>query len=313
MDKTIQELNLTNKRKLNLSQDEKGRFEVPTPALLPPKMDFVFKRIFGNEKHPNILISFLNAVLTPIDPIQSVELKDRALEKTHLTDKFGILDVLAITDKGEQINIEIQVEDEKNMIPRSLYYWSKLFESQLSQGDFYQKLSKTICINLVDFNLLDTPIYHSCYRIKECETNQELTELFELHFIELKKMKKINRISDIKDQLEAWIQFINHPESEIVFELSEDNEDIRVAKDELIRLSCDEETRLKYEKRVQSILDKNSALKSAEEKGIKQGIEQGAKQKEIEIAKNLLDVLDNETIALKTGLSILVVEELRKE
>ncbi len=27
-------------------------------VLLPPKMDFVFKRIFGNENHPNILISF---------------------------------------------------------------------------------------------------------------------------------------------------------------------------------------------------------------------------------------------------------------
>ncbi|MTH44511.1 hypothetical protein GL293_13630, partial [Turicibacter sanguinis] len=38
-------------------------------ALLPPKMDFVFKRIFGNEKPPNVLISFLNAVLNPIDPI----------------------------------------------------------------------------------------------------------------------------------------------------------------------------------------------------------------------------------------------------
>lgn len=26
--------------------------------LLSPKIDFVFKRIFGNEKHPGILISF---------------------------------------------------------------------------------------------------------------------------------------------------------------------------------------------------------------------------------------------------------------
>lgn len=41
--------------------------------------------------------------------------------------------------------------------------------------------------------------------------------------------------------------------------------------------------------------------------------EQAKKEKAIEIAKNLLDVLDNETIALKTGLSIEEVKELREE
>ncbi len=29
-----------------------------TLILLRPKVDFVFKQIFGNEKHPNVLISF---------------------------------------------------------------------------------------------------------------------------------------------------------------------------------------------------------------------------------------------------------------
>ncbi len=33
----------------------------------------------------------------------------------------------------------------------------------------------------------------------------------------------------------------------------------------------------------------------------------------IEIAKNLLDVLDEETIVAKTGLSVELVKELRKE
>ena len=60
-----------------------------TLALLPPKMDFVFKRIFGNEDHPNVLISFLNAVLNPVDPIKSVMLKDTTIEKSHLEDKWG--------------------------------------------------------------------------------------------------------------------------------------------------------------------------------------------------------------------------------
>lgn len=288
-----------------------------TPALLPPKMDFVFKRIFGNEKHPNVLISFLNAVLNPIDPIQSVELKDTTIEKSHLEDKYSRLDVKAITNKGEHINIEIQLKDEYNMIKRSLYYWSKLYEGQLENGENYQKLSRTICINLLDFNLLNHSKFHSVYRLKDCETHEELTDVMELHFIELKKMKEIQHIEEIKSKLEAWIYFINHPESELVQELEQVEIDIKEAKAELIRLSGDRKERERYEKRRESRLNEVSALAYAEEKGIQrgieQGIEQGAKKRNIEIAKNLLDVLDNETIAVKTGLSIEEVECIRKE
>ena len=44
--------------------------------LLNPKIDFVFKKIFGSEKHPGVLISFLNAVLKPKNNITDVEIKN---------------------------------------------------------------------------------------------------------------------------------------------------------------------------------------------------------------------------------------------
>ena len=287
-----------------------------TVALLPPKMDFVFKRIFGNENHPNVLISFLNAVLNPVDPIQSVELKDTTIEKSHLEDKYSRLDVKAMTNKGEYINIEIQLKDEYNMIKRSLYYWSKLYEGQLENGENYQKLSRTICINLLDFNLLNHDKFHSVYRLKDCETNEELTDVMELHFIELKKIKDVQHAEEVKTKLEAWLYFINQPDSELVQELEKIEVDIKEAKAELIRLSGDRKERERYEKRRESRLNEISALSYAEEKGIQkgieQGLEQGAKQEKIEIAKNLLDILDDETISLKTGLSIEEVKEIRK-
>ena len=284
-----------------------------TVALLPPKMDFVFKRIFGNEKPPNVLISFLNAVLNPIDPIQSVELKDTTIEKNHLEDKYSRLDMKAITNKGEYINIEIQLKDEYNMIKRSLYYWSKLYEGQLESGENYQKLSRTICINLLDFHLLNHSNFHSVYRLKDCRTNEELTDVMELHFIELKKMKDVQRVEDVKSKLEAWLYFINQPDSELVQELEKVEIEIKEAKAELVRLSGDRKERERYEKRRESRLNEISALAYAEEKGMVKGIEQGAKIEKIEIAKKLLDVLDDETISLKTGLSLEEVKEIRKE
>jgi len=53
-------------------------------------------------------------------------------------------------------------------------------------------------------------------------------------------------------------------------------------------------------------------LKEMKEEAKKEGIEEGIKEKAIEIAKNLLDVLDDETIAIKTGLSVEKIKELRK-
>lgn len=281
-----------------------------TVALLPPKMDFVFKRIFGNENHPNVLISFLNAVLNPVDPIKSVILKDTTIEKSHLEDKYSRLDVKAITNKGEHINIEIQLKDEYNMIKRSLYYWSKLYEGQLENGENYQKLSRTICINLLDFNLLNHNKFHSVYRLKDCETNEELTDVMELHFIELKKMKDVQRVEEVKTKLEAWLYFINQPDSELVQELEKVEVEIKEAKAELIRLSGDRKERERYEKRRESRLNEISALSYAEEKGIQKGV----KQEKIEIAKNAIkNSFDNETIIKLTGLSLEEVKEIRKE
>ena len=52
-------------------------------------------------------------------------------------------------------------------------------------------------------------------------------------------------------------------------------------------------------------------LDNAKAEGIKEGKKQGGEEKTIEISKNLLDILDDETISIKTGLSIEMVKTLR--
>ena len=74
-------------------------------------------------------------------------------------------------------------------------------------------------------------------------------------------------------------------------------------------MSNDSTQRQLYDMRANSLWDKISELNAAERKGI----EKGKKEEKIAIARNLLDVLDNETIALKTGLTILDVEKLRSK
>ena len=278
--------------------------------LLNPKIDFVFKKIFGSEKHPGVLISFLNAVLKPKNNITDVEIKNTDIDKSYIEDKFSRLDVKAVTSKNEIINIEIQLKNEYNMIQRSLYYCSKLYEEQLEEGDRYDKLCRTVCINILDFKYLKNDRFHNGYRLKEIETNEELTDLEEIHFIEIPKLKKINSEKDIVDVLEGWVEFLRDPESEVVRKLEMTNKEIREAKDELYRLSMDEKERALYFIREKSIRDEISALANAEEKGMERGIKKGERNKAIEIAKSLLDVLDIETISIKTGLSIKEIEDI---
>ena len=195
--------------------------------------------------------------------------------------------IISSSNKSELVNIGIQLDSSQN----------------------YQKLLNPICINLLDYNSLKHDKFHSFYRLKDCETNEELTDVIELHFIELKKMKDVKRVEEVKTKLEAWLYFINQPDSELVQELEKVEVEIKEAKAELIRLSGDRKERERYEKRRESRLNEISALSYAEEKGIKQGI----KQEKIEIAKNLLDVLDDETISLKTGLSLEELGKLREK
>ena len=92
-------------------------------------------------------------------------------------------------------------------------------------------------------------------------------------------------------------------------------DEIREAKDELIKMSNDDTQRELYEMRAKTLRDKISALNEAERKGIKKGREEGRKEgeknKSIEIAKSLIKLgLDKESISKSTGLDLCEVEKL---
>ena len=274
-------------------------------TLLNPQIDIVFKEIFGSEKNKPILINFLNAVIKPTNPIQEVEIRNNDIDKEYLESKFSRLDIKATTNNKEHINIEIQVKNEYNMIQRTLYYWSKMYSEQIQNIENYNKLERTICINILNFKYLDNDRYHNVYRLKEIKTNEELTNLQEIHFIELPKFNEIGNkeeIEDIKkmDSLERWLEFLIEPESNTVRQLELSDEVIKQAKTELYRLSMDSKEKEMYYMREKAIYDEISALENAEKKGLEKGIEQGKK----EVAKSLLlENIEIEVIFKSTGLT----------
>lgn len=88
-------------------------------------------------------------------------------------------------------------------------------------------------------------------------------------------------------------------------------DEIRQAKDELIRMSNDDTQRELYEMRAKTLKDKISALNEAERKGMQKGMQRGEKKKALEIAKSMIDMgLDKKTISKTTGLDLSEIEKL---
>ena len=75
-------------------------------------------------------------------------------------------------------------------------------------------------------------------------------------------------------------------------------------------LSPAEHARMKDEYGKETWLKEQTS--EARQEGIEEGMKKGIQEEKLTIAKNLLDVLDNETIALKTGLAIAEIQQLRE-
>ncbi|WP_428865120.1 Rpn family recombination-promoting nuclease/putative transposase [Clostridium sediminicola] len=247
-----------------------------TKIKLDPKNDVVFQKIFGIQKNKDILISFLDAILEDenID-IQSIEFDEKILNNEMILDeKIGILDIRAKTTKGIQINIEIQLINQYNMIQRTLFYWSKLFFSQIKSGSKYSDLKKTITINLLNFDYLQYDNFHSNHHIYEDTNKLILSDILEIHFIEIPKFLRNKK--DFNNPLHRWLIFLANPEDEVLEEIEMADPKIKKAHDILEYLSEDEETIRLAELRKKKIMDEISRLEGAKEEGLKEGREEGA-------------------------------------
>lgn len=271
-----------------------------------PKVDFAFKKLFGSEENKELLISFINSVLSEQEQIRDITIKNPYNISNYIHGKMSILDIKAVDEKGKWYDIEIQVAPQIFYDKRSLYYWAKVYSDQLQEKGRYGALNKTIGINVLDFNYIEGEDYHNKYKLYNSKTGKEFSDILELHFIELKKFDK--DIRDIKTTLDRWITFLNnaykYSRNRIPKELEEDK-NIKRAVEVLDIMCLDEDERELYENDLKDSIDKQEQLYTAREEGIEEGIKN--------VAKSLLDVLDIDTIVSKTGLSKEEILKLKDE
>ncbi|MGR0481494.1 MAG: Rpn family recombination-promoting nuclease/putative transposase [Candidatus Electronema sp. V4] len=257
-----------------------------------PRVDFAFKKLFGSEENNDLLISLINAVVSEEDQAADVTLRNPYSLADYQAGKMSILDIKAVDRKGRWYNVEMQISEDLYFDKRAIYYWAKLVTEQLAEGQMYKTLQKTVSICILDFNFVPGDAeFHSLYKIINTASGKDdgLHDLFELHYIELRKFRK--DFADLIKPLDRWAAFLSR-----AHELRRNGLPEAMAADRSILKAIEavdrmfsEEERLIYETRMRALLDVESKIASAEEKGLEKGLAKGRAEG---MAESLLFLLE---------------------
>ena len=281
--------------------------------ILSPKIDIVFKMLFGEQKHERITKKLIEDVIE--EKVQTIELEQTPyLLGMQPDDKIGIIDIKATINGQNPIDIEMQILDNHDIEKRILFYWSKLYNKQIERGEEYEKLNRCISIIFLDYEIkkLSKLPTHTKWQILNSKNGKTLlTEDLEIHIIEIPKINKMLETGKLK----KWIMFLEDPDGEEIKKMAENEEEIKEAIETLEEISSDEQKERIAELRQKYIMDKKSEIKTAVEKGFEQGIEQGIEQGErrekFRTAKKLKEMnIDKEKIKEITDLKIEEIDSL---
>jgi predicted transposase/invertase (TIGR01784 family) len=277
---------------------------------LDPKNDIAFKKIFGTEKNKDILIHFLNDVITfkgrghivDVTFLKTVQDPETAANKT------SIVDILCKDQHGSTYIVEMQVAKEKGFEKRAQYYASKAYVSQANNGGAYHDLKEVIFLAIADFVMFpDKQSYKSNHVILDTASFENDLKDFSFTFLELPKFNKgIDHLHNMSDK---WIYFFKHAE-----ETSEKDVHKLIGHDQIIERAFDELNRFSWNEQELLTYDQAEKYEGAYRASMAQKFDEGIAEGMNRVAKNMLiKGLDIEMIVQLTGLSREIVLVIQKE
>lgn len=283
---------------------------------LDPKNDFAFKRIFGTEKNKDILIHFLNDMLTfkehgrivEVSFLKTIQDPETAAKKT------SIVDILCKDQNGDIYIVEMQVAKEKGFEKRAQYYASKAYISQSNSGGEYHNLKEVIFLAISDFIMFPNKKgYKSDHVILDKESYENDLKDFSFTFIELPKFDR--DIDHLKNMIDKWSYFFKHAEETSEQDLQKlvgHDQIIERAFDELNRFSWNDEELLTYDQAEKYEGAYRASMAQKFDEGKAEGIAEGEMKAILMIAKSLIiQGHENDTICAATGLSKEKIDSLR--
>jgi len=226
----------------------------------------------------------------------------------------------------------MQVLNIEGFEKRLLYNAAKSYSIQLGSGYDYTLLNPVIGLTITDFVMfkeLDNVISKFILKEKYFLIDYPVYDI-ELIFVELPKFKK--ELSELTTIIDKWLYFMNKARylndvPEVMGDIPEIKKAFHIANQaNLTPEELDDQEKNEFFIQDQRNFANKAVTKAVKQavkeamqdgrnlgiqEGIEQGIEQGEQQKAIEIAKKMLNLVDDRTICEVTGLSLDELERLK--
>lgn len=279
--------------------------EYSTDKFYSCKYDRAFKEVFLKERNKDLLKVLLESILKL--KIKGIKLIPNELNEENLLVRRKTLDALIETDIGK-IGIEVNSNNRPYVHLRNMAYICDLYASYTLSGEKYTDKVDIIQINLSYelginhkklsiYKIMDDEenLYVNNFKIYEINMDYYLKLWYDKNEKEIKENEYLVMLELDKEELEAFSKKIK-------------NEKVEKYMSEIKKVNGKTVFKrfISYEQDKEFI--KNSELSEAKDEGIKEG----SYDKQIEIAKNLLNEnMDIKTISKVTGLSIENINKLK--
>jgi predicted transposase/invertase (TIGR01784 family) len=255
---------------------------------LNPFTDFGFKKLFGEEPHKELLVSFLNTLLPQKHQIQDLQYTKNEQQGTTAFDRKAIFDLSCISPTGERFIVELQKAKQNFFKDRSVYYSTFPIQEQAQRGDWDYKLSAVYTVGILDFLFEEdresTEVVHHV-QLKN-QNGQVFYDKLTFIYLTLPNFKKT--LDELQTDQDKWFYIFRHLQElqEIPAVL---HGSIFLKLFETAQIACFNPTeRQAYEDSLKNYRDWKGITETAHEEGLEQGREEGREEGKLEVARRLM-------------------------
>ena len=257
--------------------------------------DYMFRALF--QQNTVALKGLLSSLLhMPPEDILSVEIMNPIVIGETINDKEFRLDIKAVLNHYQQINLEMQVVNRHDWPERSIGYLSRMYNS-LQKGDQYINVKPAIHVGILNFSPFEgEPIFYSQNVLMDMNKHRIYSDKFQVNVLELKQIELATE-EDKEWNLDFWAKLFKAGTWEELKMIAKDNEYFTEASNTLCDLYADFNVRERCRDREDYELEQKYLHDTIEQ----QGIELKHKNELIKEKDTLLEQKDA------------VIEQLRRE
>ncbi len=240
-----------------------------------PYTDFGFKMLFGTEMNKELLISFINSLLSGKEVIRDLTYLNTEHLGTSEADRRAVFDVYCENERGEKILIEMQRGEQQFFKDRSLYYATFPIREQGEKGEWDYRLKAVYVIGILNFKFdsEDDNYFHHEVQLMDVCTKQVFYDKLTFIYLEMPKFNKSE--DELVTMFDKWL-FVLRNLSRLMARPAALQDRIFTRLFEAAEIAkFTKEQYEAYEESLKVYRDWQNTIVTAEQKGMAKGLEKG--------------------------------------